>query len=58
MKLLTAAAIFGMILGAVLIIYTAIHHKKLPSWSVAIFSITGAMIIIACILIAVGASSL
>ncbi len=57
MKILMAAAIVGIILGAVLIIFTAVCHRKLPLWSIALFLIVGILIALSGILIFAGAYS-
>ncbi len=57
MKMIMAAAVVGMVLGALLIIFTAVFHRKLPAWSVALFPIVGILIVLSGVLIFAGAYS-
>lgn len=52
---LICAAGFGILLGIVLIIFTILKRKALPMWGVILFGVTGVMIMLACVLIFIGA---
>ena len=46
----------GIFLGIALIAFTVVSREKLPSWSVLAFSVTGILITLSGILIALGSA--
>ena len=47
-------ALIGILLGLILIVFTVVSRNKLPSWSALAFTITGALITLSGVLIALG----
>ncbi len=56
MKPVFIMAWIGIFLGIALIAFTVVSRAKLPSWSVFAFSVTGILITLSGILIALGSA--
>ena len=50
-------ALGGIVLGLGLVIFTLVSRSKLPSWSVLIFIMTGVLIALSGLLIALGTAA-
>lgn len=52
------AALVGIILGLILIVFSLANRKKLPGWGVVVFPIIGLLILLSGVLLLLGARAL